>query len=97
MAGYPQIHTQAQIVVVVGDEIRRWGWSDARKRKAQVAAWLRAQDLAGNVKISATIKQRAAEVPWRDGGNWYWQGPGKIGLEYAAQALLGTPEWGGSR
>lgn len=47
LAGYPQIHTQAKIGVVVGDEIRRWGWSDARTRKEQVAAWLRAQTVTG--------------------------------------------------
>lgn len=92
-----QIHTLAQIVVTVGDEIHKWGWADARTRKEQVAAWLRAKRLSGTAKISWTLKQRSDDVPWRDGGIWYWTGEAEHGLEYAAQALLGVPEWGGGR
>lgn len=95
---YPQIHTMAQIVVTVGDEIHKFGWAPARVRKEQVATWLRAHSATGtNVKISMTLKQRAAEVQWRDGGIWYWTGEAEHGLEYAAQWVERFPAWGGSR
>lgn len=93
----PKIHTQAQIVVTIGDVIKKWGWGPARTRKEQVASYLRAQTTRGDVRITWTLKQRADEVPWRDGANWYWQGPAQLGLEYAALALLGQPEWGRGR
>lgn len=93
----PTIHTLAQIVVQVGDRAKKWGWGPARLRKEQVAAWLRAQATRKDVRITWTLKQRADEVPWRDGANWYWQGPAPLGLEYAAQSLLGQPEWGRGR
>lgn len=93
----PKIHTQAQIVVTIGDVIKKWGWGPARTRKEQAAAWLRAQTIRGDTKISWTLKQKAAEVPWRDGANFYWTGPAPLGLEYAATALLGVGEWGRGR
>lgn len=93
----PKIHTQAQIVVTIGDTIRKWGWADARTRKEQVAAWLRAQKITGPVKIAWTLKQKAAEIPWRESANWTWDGEARHGLEYGAVALLGIPEWGRSR
>lgn len=93
----PKIHTQAQIVVTIGDVIKKWGWGPARTRKEQAAAWLRAQTIRGDTKISWTLKQKAAEVTWRDGANFYWTGPAPLGLEYAATALLGVGEWGRGR
>lgn len=94
----PKIHTLAQIVVQVGDRTKKFGWSDARTRKEQAAAWLRAQKPKGAmVKISWLLKQKAAEVPWRETGAWSWNGAAGPGLEYGAQALLGIGEWGRGR
>lgn len=94
---YPTIHTVAQIIVTAGDTIRKFGWGPARVRKEQAAAWFRAQPGAGDMKVSWRIKQKAAEVPWREAGAWTWDGAAGPGLEYAAVSLLGVPEWGRSR
>lgn len=94
----PKIHTQAQIVVTVGDTIKKWGWADARTRKEQVAAWLRAHPATGaDVRISYTIKQRSDDVPWRDGCVGYWAGPANPGLGYMADDILSFKNWGGGR
>lgn len=93
----PKIHTQAQIVVTVGNQIKKWGWGDARARKELVAAWLRAQTVRGDAKLTWSLKQKAAEVPWRETAGWTWNGAAAPGLEYGAVTLLGTPEWGRGR
>ena len=97
--GYPEpkINTLAQIVVTINGQAHKWGWADARTRKEQVAKWLRAQTVRGDAKINWTLKQKAAEVPWRETGAWSWNGAAGPGLEYGAQALLGVPEWGRGR
>lgn len=98
-AGYPEpkIHTLAQIVVTINGRPHKWGWADARNRKEQVAKWLRAQTVRGDAKISWSLKQKAAEVPWKDGATFNWTGPAPLGFEYAAKALLGVGEWGRGR
>lgn len=97
--GYPEpkIHTLAQIVVTINGQAHKWGWADARTRKEQVAKWLRAQTVRGDAKLTWSLKQRAAEVPWRETAGWTWNGAAGPGLEYGAVTLLGTPEWGRSR
>jgi len=93
----PKIHTQAQIVVTIGDVIKKWGWGPARTRKEQAAAWLRAQTQTTSLDIGWVLQQKATEVPWTDGATFHWSGPAPLGFEYAAKALLGNPEWGRSR
>lgn len=93
----PKIHTLAQIVVTINGQAHKWGWADARTRKEQAAKWLRSQTVRGDAKLTWSLKQKAAEVPWRETGAWSWQGAAGPGLEYGAQALLGFGEWGRGR
>lgn len=93
----PVIHTKALIVVTVGKTVKKWAWGDARARKEQAAAWLRAQTQTASLDIGWVLQQKAAEVPWTDGATFHWSGPAQLGFEYAATALLGIPAWGRGR
>ena len=93
----PVIHTKALIVVTVGKAVKKWAWGDARSRKEQAAAWLRAQPQTASLDIGWALQQKASEVPWTDGATFHWSGPAPLGLEYAAKSLLGVPEWGRGR
>lgn len=76
----------------------RLPWGPAEAVKARAARELRALDLTGgDAHIELFLWQKSPDVPWTDGGTWWWDGAAEIGSEYGAQWLEVFPTWGGGR